>query len=111
MRVLLVDDEPETREAMVVLLARLGVDAAGAATTAAALALVEDVDAIVLDLYLAGESGATLAQLIRARSSRHVPIVLTTGGLYDGPADLFDAVLTKPCSADQVLAAIRGAMS
>src|SRR4030095_8913931 len=69
LRVLAVDDEPDTCELLRTLLARSGAEVRTAASAAEALATLEGwtPDILVSDIGMPGEDGYTLLRKIRAR--------------------------------------------
>ena len=101
-RVLVVDDDPDTR-AMTAEALGDRYDVATAATVAEALtgAVAEPPAAIVLDLMLAGESGWDLIRALREDAAfRTVPIVVLSATPATEPPPVIGAwaaYLTKPC--------------
>ncbi len=112
--ILVVDDDHRLRPRMVRAFARRGLDAHGADSPAAALALVDAglvPDLAVVDLRMPGGSGLELLPALIARAPA-VRVVLLTGygsiptaveAVHRGAVD----VLAKPADADMVLAALR----
>ncbi|CAN7643205.1 hybrid sensor histidine kinase/response regulator [Pseudorhodoferax sp. LjRoot39] len=82
-RVLVVDDDADSRDAMVHLLASWACAAHGAASAAAGLARLADgfaPDALVVDLRLAeGASGIDAVQTLQAAAGRPLPALIVTG--------------------------------
>jgi signal transduction histidine kinase len=82
-RVLVVDDDADSRDAMVHLLASWACAARGASDAAAGLALVADgfaPEALVVDLRLAnGASGIDAVQALQAAAGRTLPALIVTG--------------------------------
>ena len=83
LRVLIVEDEPESREMLTSLFASVGAAPRGVRTTAQALAEVESFvpDVIVSDIELIGEDGYMLARKLRAMPSSRggrTPLVALT---------------------------------
>jgi PAS domain S-box-containing protein len=82
-RVLVVDDEPDTREVLSMVLGECGVEVRGAGTAAEALAVLEgwQPDVLVSDIGMPGEDGYELIQKIRAlpqeRGGRIPAVALT----------------------------------
>jgi DNA-binding response OmpR family regulator len=80
-RVLLVEDDPDTREITTLLLQHAGysvIVAQGAASGVVESAAHEDIGVILTDMYLGhGESGVALIRSLRESGSR-TPIVLTS---------------------------------
>ena len=112
--VLIVDDDPSVRTTVSMLLRMEGFEVRAAADGRSGLeaALAAPPDAIVSDLNMPGMGGLALLRAVRQTASlAHIRVVLLTGmtdqtvGLQeDGSAP--DAVLTKPFSRDQLLAAL-----
>lgn len=80
MRILIIEDNPD-------IAANLGdfledrkhiVDFAADGKTGLQLALTHDFEAIVLDLFLPGMDGLQVCEEIRAKASRHIPILMLT---------------------------------
>jgi len=80
MRILIIEDNPD-------IAANLGdfledrkhiVDFAADGKTGLQLALSHDFEAIVLDLFLPGMDGLEVCEQIRAKASRHIPILMLT---------------------------------
>lgn len=80
MRILIIEDNPD-------IAANLGdfledhkhiVDFAADGKTGLQLALSHDFEAIVLDLFLPGMDGLQVCEEIRAKASRHIPILMLT---------------------------------
>jgi CheY-like chemotaxis protein len=102
-RILVVDDEPDIRDAFAIILQRAGhaVDVAGDGATAADLHHHHQFDLIVSDFLMPGLDGIELTKAIRADSRPDIPILLVTASASD--RDLADARqagvtahLTKP---------------
>ncbi|MBI3131484.1 MAG: response regulator [Acidobacteria bacterium] len=80
-RALVVEDDEMTRSALATLLARQGWDATAVADTAEALESLRSVkpDCILLDLFLPGMDGFTLAERLRENSEwRDIPVMVLT---------------------------------
>jgi hypothetical protein len=115
--VLVIDDEPQLRAAVVRLLDDAGADARDAGDGAAALALaaaLERVDAVVSDLAMHPVNGDEAIRRLRV-ARPGLPAVLVSGFLRPG----FDVaglgepavvVLAKPFAPEQLVAALRGAL-
>ncbi len=116
LRVLIVDDNDLVRKTLGRVLKRLGYLPTEAASGEAALKAIkaEDTpfDCMVIDRIMPGLSGPELINSIRAIDS-NVPIVLTTGfgDAHDMPKDSISSVLTKPWTADDVVAAMQTALN
>jgi len=104
MRILLVDDDSDTRQAMVRLLAQRGHSATTAATLAEARALCESMtfDLLICDIVLPDGDGRELADVARACGAR--AISLSGLGIDEvlREHDEFDAHLRKPISFQQL---------
>jgi two-component system CheB/CheR fusion protein len=111
-RVLVVEDNADSREMLCALLDRAGYEAYGAATGVAALTLLEEVqpDIAILDVGLPGMDGFEVARRIRSRPRHaHVRLVALTGygQLSDRVASReagFEAHVVKPVQTEQLLA-------
>jgi CheY-like chemotaxis protein len=110
LRVLVVDDYPDTRESLRLLLASWGHEAREAADGVAALRVAGEFrpDVVMLDLALPGADGCEVARGLRKldlpcrpllvaltahSDSRHVQAALEAG---------FDRFLAKPCDPGQI---------
>ncbi|TAJ80846.1 MAG: response regulator transcription factor [Gallionellaceae bacterium] len=80
MRVLIIEDNRDLAANMFDLLEAKGhvVDAAGDGITGLHLALVNQYDAIVLDLMLPGIDGITLCRKLREEGSKNTPVLMIT---------------------------------
>jgi len=115
-RVLLVEDERDTRELLKTILERCGAEVTEAASAAEALAALEGMrpDVIVSDIGMPGENGYELIKKIRARTAERggrVPAVALTA--YVGTKDRrrallagFHTHLAKPVEPDELLAVV-----
>jgi CheY-like chemotaxis protein len=111
-RVLLVDDDDDTRELMARLLSRdYDVTAADCFDAALATAEARRPDVVVTDVGLPGKSGAELMRELSARYG--VPGIAVTGHAIEDverPLDAgFVGWLTKPIRLDELLQAVRSA--
>jgi CheY-like chemotaxis protein len=97
------------------MLAAHGHDAYGAVDGDAALAsaLVRTPHVIIVDLHMPRQNGIQVAHRIRAHSSLAAVPILALSATPDVIADasLFNQVLSKPCSSDDLLHAVLDAMS
>jgi signal transduction histidine kinase len=124
MRLLVVEDEEDAREALTLLLSRAGAHVRGAPTVQDARLVLEQwiPDAVVSDIGLPGEDGYALMPTIRAletRCGRFLPTIALTA--YARPQDRaraaasgFTRYIVKPVDADDLLATLaelRGAES
>jgi len=112
MRVLVVEDEPDLREALVQALREEGyaVDAAADGDEGLFKATSWDYDAIVLDLMLPGMNGLDL--LRRLRQQRKTPVLILTasdavGARVDGLDAGADDYVVKPFALSEVFARLR----
>jgi diguanylate cyclase (GGDEF)-like protein len=115
---LIVDDEPDIRRVLDAVLFENGYRAVGAGSGAEALALAqkESYDLIILDLLLPDLDGFAVLGALRARPATALtPIILLSArdsapekvrGLQLGADDY----VTKPFSADELLARVRAAL-
>src|SRR5437868_3482236 len=113
--ILAIDDDPAMRELIADYLGENDVRVTTVATGEEMARVLDEqaIDAIVLDLRLAGEDGMELAKKVRAESA--VPIIIVTGkkdeadrvmGLELGADDY----VTKPFSPRELLARIRAVL-
>lgn len=118
-KVLVVEDNP----AMVALLADALIDAGliviSAENGKEGLVLVETEkpDLVILDLMMPVMSGLQVLRTLRSEPvTQYLPVVVLTG--RNGPADALDGwmggadrYLTKPCSMEEILAAVHDMLS
>ena len=111
--VLVVEDDPDTRELYETALRAGGMWASSAPTSDEALEYAEDIrpDAILSDIALGSTSGLELAAHLRANPrTAHIPIVAVTGltpeSLKESAAD-FDDVLLKPVELPVLMERLR----
>ena len=116
LRVLVVDDEPDARELLGVVLETCGIDVVQVSSAAEALAAFEtfDADVIVSDIGMPGEDGYSLIRSIRTLPSdakRKVPVIALTAyarnedrtrALVEG----FNHHMTKPVEPAALVAAV-----
>jgi two-component system KDP operon response regulator KdpE len=114
-RILIVDDEPNIIGTLSPLLRTRGYDVQAAMTGRAALDVVErdKPDLIILDLGLPDMPGAEVCRLIRRNTSTPI-LVLSARGAEGDKVQALDAgaddYVTKPFSAEELLARIRVAL-
>jgi signal transduction histidine kinase/CheY-like chemotaxis protein len=116
--VLLVDDEASVRRLARRMLDRHGYRVVEADGGAAAMKVVDDpsqpIDLLLTDLVMPGLHGTDLIERFGA-ARPNVPVVCMTG-FAGGPADapgvgeIVTAVVSKPCSAEQLLHAVGAAL-
>lgn len=111
--VLIVDDDPDAREMLTLVLQDRGADVSSASSAAAALTALHShvPDVLVSDIGMPGEDGHTFIRKVRrlgARRGGDVPAVALTA--YATPADAANAIaagftrhVTKPIVADAVV--------
>jgi CheY-like chemotaxis protein len=106
MRILVVEDDPGSREALRTLLEILGheVDEAGDGQRAVALAFERRPELILMDLGLPDVSGDEIARRIRGERGGDAFYMAAFTGHQPKPrgADGFDAYLLKPVAVDQL---------
>ncbi|MDP1633732.1 MAG: response regulator transcription factor [Gallionellaceae bacterium] len=109
MRVLIIEDNKDLASNMFDFLEAKGhvVDAAGDGISGLHLALVNDYDAIVLDLMLPGMDGITLCRKLREEGGKQTPVLMITArdSLDDKIAGLeagADDYLVKPAELREV---------
>jgi signal transduction histidine kinase/CheY-like chemotaxis protein len=114
-RVLLVDDEPRVREALKLLLGRVGAEVQAAGSAAEAREMLENMqpDVMVCDISMPGEDGYTFIRTLRSTKGRsqNVPAIALTAYASDrdrerAAAAGFDAHLAKPIQLLGLAAAI-----
>jgi CheY-like chemotaxis protein len=107
--ILLVDDEPGVHLMVGMFLRKAGYFVACANDGPTALRMFKERswDLVITDRSMPRMGGEELAEEIRKIAS-DVPVILVTGYLKsDTRADLFDEVLEKPFTRDDLLATIR----
>ncbi|MGH7434382.1 MAG: response regulator [Polyangiaceae bacterium] len=115
-RILVVDDDADTREMLAVILESSGATVTTAQSAAEAIAICAKLrpDLLISDIGLPGEDGFSLVRRLRELPSAlggDIPAIALTG--YDSEADNaladragFSERLTKPVSLDAVLEAV-----
>jgi len=114
-RILVVDDEPQIRRVMRVVLTGAGYVVADTRSGEEALAKLreERFDLVLLDVNLPGMSGIETCREIRARSDVHVVMLTVRDSAPDTVAALdagADDYVTKPFSMEVLLARIRATL-
>lgn len=118
MRILLVDDDPGTRDGYAELLETAGfhVIVAGTVEEAIASCREQSPDAIITDVALPDADGFELAAALRALpGTRSAPILAMTGfwatDLHDRAVRAgITEILAKPCQPEHLLAEVRRAL-
>src|SRR3954462_15395723 len=114
-RVLVVDDEPDTVMTLLELLREEGYDAQGFASGTEALRVLQmfDPDVIVSDIAMPLVSGWDVAKEVREKMGDKRPLLIALSGQYTQAADRvlaqikgFNYFLTKPCDRSVLLALI-----
>lgn len=110
-RLLVIEDDPDTRGALSALLTQAGYDVLGAPDAEAAIDLLTRglrPRLIVVDLRLPGVSGTDLLRYIqRDHELRVIPRVIITALRRDEVTVTADAIFHKPCDMNDVLEAVR----
>jgi two-component system, LuxR family, response regulator FixJ len=114
--VFIVDDDDAARGSMAFLLETCGYEVRAFADGPTFLAAVEEAlpDCVLLDLAMPGMDGIEVLRVLRSRGAR-TPVVLVTGHGQDEPSEPLSAlgvtaVLPKPCTDEQLTAAIEAAV-
>lgn len=106
-RILVVEDHDDTREALDAHLTSSGALVLTAPTALEALPQLVMCDVVVTDLAMSGRDGRWLVEQV-ATSARPIPVIAVTG--YDEDYDLsaapFARVLTKPVAPERLVAEI-----
>lgn len=116
-RLLVVEDETETRAMLIRMLGKLGFDAVGVSDGQEALALLagEGFDGVLMDIQLPGMSGVTAAKAIRNAKfpaiDRSMPIVAVTAYAMKGDRERFlaagmDDYVAKPVDMEDLRSAL-----
>lgn len=111
-RVLVVEDDRDTREVLVDLLHDEGYEARGAEDCQEAKKLLESAefrpDVIVLDLYMPGVNGHQFRAALQADARfAHIPVILCSGTTPIAAASQAFAQLQKPLDIDALLAVVQ----
>lgn len=112
--VLVVDDNDDARQMYAELLARWGFRVRMAADGEQALAAADELPAvIVMDLAMPGLNGWEATRRLKtAERTKHIPIIVLTAHALDHYREVAiaagcDAFLAKPCTIEDLVAAIR----
>lgn len=116
LRILVVEDDPDTQELLKTVLEQHGAEVVTAASATSALAEIRraQLDVIISDIAMAGENGYELIRKVRSlepEAGGHIPAIALTA--YAGVADRrrallagFQTHLSKPIEPDDLLAVI-----
>jgi two-component system, cell cycle response regulator DivK len=108
--VLVVDDVSDIRELLSYTLEFEGYDVLQAAdgTEALTLAASHEPAVIVMDMNMPVMDGVEATRRLKSESAlKHIPVIAYTAFAADLPSrELFDEVLPKPCSPEDVLKAV-----
>ncbi len=110
-KILIVDDDPEIREVLTLLLSSEGYQTVAAEKGSEALDLLDDsVDLVILDIMMPDASGYAVCAEIRKRSS--VPILFLTAKTEESDKTLGfsvggDDFLTKPFSMAELISRVK----
>ena len=109
-RVLIVEDNPDSREPLRFLLERLGhrVDVAATGPDGLRMGTTQPHDVAIIDLGLPGMDGFAIARGLRAAVGRYITLVAYTAwddseSRQQADAAGFDAYLVKPCDLMHLL--------
>jgi CheY-like chemotaxis protein len=109
--ILIVDDEPDSLEALQRLLSHDGFEVTSASSGNEAIALVQErrPDLIICDLMMPQMTGFDLCLHLHQRTeTRGIPIIMLSGFFVGDPlADVYDRTLLKPVDHDELVAEIR----
>jgi len=116
LRILVVDDVPDTREVLSrnLFLEGYEVTAASSAGEAREILETKDVDLVVTDLKMPGADGMSLARHVKARRPGVAVVIIT--GYPAGEAEMavlaqgVDGFLTKPFTDVELLSVVRNAL-
>ncbi len=113
-RILLVEDEEWLRTVVARMLREHGYDVLTAAYADDAEAVLADahvsIDLLLSDVVMPGRSGPELVRSLRAGGFHAMPVVFMTGYAPTGRDLRGEAVLAKPFSEEQLLAAVEEAV-
>ena len=116
LRIIVVDDEPDTVAMLKVLLNDEGHDVVGLQRGGEVMAMIQefDPDALVLDIAIPDKSGYEIAKEIRARYGQIRPLLIAITGRYKQSSDKmlgqivgFDHYLLKPYDPKELIALLR----
>lgn len=107
--VLVVEDDPDCREALAFLLEECGYRAVAVADAESAVAVMRKLEpacAVLLDLNLPGASGRALAEILRGDVNWYAVPIFVVSGATDALPPGVAGVLQKPFDIDVLLAAL-----
>lgn len=110
-RVLIVEDDPHTRNAMCLILSNAGYGIIDCGSVREALMHLDviDLSAIVLDLRLPNGHGRKVIEALVAKRN-DVPVVIVSGHPQEAPEDsLVVGIIEKPFKAETLRAALKKA--
>jgi DNA-binding response OmpR family regulator len=114
-RVLVADDDPDTRLLLRLALTRAGYDPHPVDSGTAALAAINTTAfaACILDVRMPGINGLHLCRLIKAgRASAHIPVIILSAQVDDGSTDAgWDDYITKPFTLDHLMSRLAALLS
>jgi CheY-like chemotaxis protein len=108
-QILVVDDDPESADVVANLLVLSGCVARIARDGLEAIAVAEEMlpDAVLLDICLPRIDGCETARRLRQDARFAKTRIVAFSGAEPGPwVDLFDSTVSKPCTFDEVEAAL-----
>lgn len=115
-RILVIDDDPEVRQLVRIMLTRVGMDVIDAETVSKGVRSLANPplpDLVLLDLMLPGESGMDFLRQVRARSAFNAMPIIVLSALVD-PNQIRDALaagadryLTKPYIANNLVSYVQ----
>jgi CheY-like chemotaxis protein len=110
-RILVVDDNDDTREALRELLRSWGheVDVAADGGEAITLCLEQRPDVVLLDIRLPDLDGHNVARRMRATPGGDARCIIALTGSDDADASAFDAYILKPADPELLRRAVEGA--
>jgi CheY-like chemotaxis protein len=118
LRVLVVDDEPDTVTMLLALLRKEGHEARGHASAQAAIQVLRDFDpdVVISDIVMPSMNGWVLAREVRKLMGDKRPVLIAISGRYNRAADKadpddsgFNHFLTKPADPEVVLSLVASA--
>ncbi|TGS24014.1 response regulator transcription factor, partial [Mesorhizobium sp. M2D.F.Ca.ET.185.01.1.1] len=114
-RIVIVEDEPDLREAVAEYLGAAGYDVATAETAAAARSLVEtqSFHLAILDIAMPGEDGLSFGRWLRSRTPIGIIYATAAGTALDRIVGLelgADDYIVKPYELREVLARVRSVL-